>query len=105
MSAALENVAVFPVPGEERQGEQRKRDNDGLHKRRGIWHTRVKIDGRWRELSLSTRSYQQARKDRPQKVAAFEEQHVIASPSQTQRSTPKRRVAYPCRPTSAVSCR
>ena len=43
-----------------------RRDNDGLHKRRGIWHYKLKIAGRWKELSTQTRSYQEARKVRQQ---------------------------------------
>jgi len=74
VNTVLDNLAVFPVPAqEEPHEEQRKKDNDGLHKRRGIWHTRVKIDGRWKELSLGTRSYQEARRDRPKKVEEFEQ--------------------------------
>ena len=74
MSTALSNVAVFPVPAqEEPQEEQRKRDNDGSHKRRGIWHTRVKVDGRWKELSLGTRNYNEARKNRQSRIEEFEE--------------------------------
>src|SRR5262249_8918506 len=78
VSTALDNVAVFPVPAqEEPQEEQRKKDNDGLHKRRGIWHTRVKIDGKWRELSLETRNYKEARKNRPEKIQEFEERQKL----------------------------
>lgn len=39
-----------------------RRDNDGLHKRRGIWHYRLKIGSRWREVSARTRSYVEAKK-------------------------------------------
>src|SRR5262245_8026871 len=67
-------MRVFPAPIEEgSQGEQRKKDNDGLHKRRGIWHTRVKIDGKWREISLETRNYNEARKNRPKKIEELEQ--------------------------------
>jgi integrase len=45
-------------------------DNDGLHKRRGIWHYRLRIDGRWRELSTRTRNYQEARKVRQEVTEA-----------------------------------
>src|SRR5215813_4131711 len=73
VNTALDNVAVFPVRAqEEPQEEQRRKDNDGLHKRRGVWHTRVKIDGKWRELSLGTRNYNQARAERNLKVEEFE---------------------------------
>ena len=78
MSTALDNIAVFPVPIEEEpQEEQRKKDNDGLHKRRGIWHTRVKVDGRWKELSLGTRNYNEARKDRTKKIEEYEEKQKL----------------------------
>ena len=78
MSTALDNIAVFPAPAEqEPQEEQRKKDNDGLHKRRGIWHTRVKVDGRWKELSLGTRNYNEARKDRPKKIEEYEERQKL----------------------------
>jgi hypothetical protein len=31
-----------------------RRDNDGLHKRRGIWHYKLKVDGSWKEISTRT---------------------------------------------------
>jgi integrase len=37
------------------------RDNDGLHKRRGMWHYKLKIAGKWREYTAKTRNYQEAR--------------------------------------------
>ena len=37
------------------------RDRDGLHKRRGIWHYKLLIDGQWRERSTGTRDYREAR--------------------------------------------
>src|SRR5215831_12498890 len=78
VNTALDNVAVFPVRAqEEPQEEQRRKDNDGLHKRRGIWHTRVKIDGKWRELSLETRNYKEARKNRPAKIQEYEESQKL----------------------------
>lgn len=80
MSTALDNLAVFPVPVKEQpQEEQPKKDkdNDGLHKRRGIWHTRVKIAGRWKELSLGTKNYNEARKKRQDKVEEFEERQKL----------------------------
>ena len=42
----------------------RVRDRDGLHKRRGIWHYKLKIDGCWREISTRTRNYRDAKKVR-----------------------------------------
>jgi len=49
-------------------GPLKARDNDGLHKRRGIWHYKRRIGGRWREFSTRTSSYQEARKIRHQAV-------------------------------------
>jgi len=49
-------------------GTLKARDNDGLHKRRGIWHYKRRIGGRWREFSTRTSSYQEARKIRHQAV-------------------------------------
>jgi integrase len=80
VSTVLDNLAVFPLPiKEEPQEEQPKRDkdNDGLHKRRGIWHTRVKIAGKWKELSLGTRNYNEARRKRQEKVDEFEERQKL----------------------------
>src|SRR5579862_7528463 len=45
-------------------------DNDGLHKRRGVWYYRLRVDGVRRELSTRTRNYQEARKVRQQMVEA-----------------------------------
>src|SRR5215470_11232613 len=78
MSTVLDNITAFPVPAqEEHQEVQPKKDNDGLHKRRGIWHTRVKLDGKWREISLETRNYNEARKNRPAKIQEFEERQKL----------------------------
>jgi hypothetical protein len=40
------------------------RDNDGLHKRRGIWHYKMKVGRNRREVSARTRNYQEARRIR-----------------------------------------
>lgn len=45
-------------------------DNDGLHKRRGVWHFKLRVDGRRREFSTRTRNYQEARKIRQAMVEA-----------------------------------
>jgi integrase len=42
----------------------KRKDNDGLHKRRGIWHYKMKVAGRRKEISTRTTSYQEARKIR-----------------------------------------
>lgn len=44
--------------------------SDGLHKRRGIWHYRLRVDGRLRELSTRTTNYAEARKIRAAAVEA-----------------------------------
>src|ERR1035438_7840860 len=46
------------------------RDNDGLHKRRGVWHYRLRVDGRLRELSTRTTNYAEPRKIRAAAVEA-----------------------------------
>jgi integrase len=51
-------------PQDPKSSVKRQQDNDGLHKRRGIWHYRLRVDGRWMELSTRTRNYQEARKIR-----------------------------------------
>lgn len=43
-----------------------RRDNDGLHKRRGIWYYALTIRGRRRFFSTKTRNYQEARRARAQ---------------------------------------
>jgi integrase len=74
LSAAIDNVAVFPVPAEvESADDQRKKDNDGLHKRRGIWHYKIREGGRWKEISTGTRSYQEAKKVRHRKLQEIAE--------------------------------
>jgi integrase len=48
-------------------------DKDGLHKRRGIWHYKLKIAGKWRECSTKTTNYQKARKIRHDALEAQEQ--------------------------------
>lgn len=52
----------------EKATSERLRDRDGLHKRRGIWHYKLKIAGKWKEISTHTKSYQEARRLRQQAV-------------------------------------
>ena len=49
------------------------RDKDGLHKRRGIWHYKLKIAGKWKEVSTTKTNYQAARKIRQEALQAQEE--------------------------------
>lgn len=50
--------------------EKSHRDNDGLHKRRGIWYFTLNIDGERRFFSTKTRNWQEARKIRAEAVKA-----------------------------------
>lgn len=43
-----------------------RKDNDGLHRRRGLWHYKLKVAGKWKEYSTHTENYQKARKVRQQ---------------------------------------
>src|SRR5260370_32231102 len=49
------------------------RDKDGLHKRRGIWHYKLKVAGKWKEFSTKSTNYQKARKTRHDALQAQEE--------------------------------
>jgi integrase len=51
-------------------------DNDGLHKRRGVWYYRLRIDGRWKELSTHTRNYQEARRVRQEATELHTKGHL-----------------------------
>ena len=53
--------------------KRRAKDRDGLHKRRGIWHYRLKVDGRWKEYSTRTTSYEEARIEKAKAERAQEE--------------------------------
>ena len=65
-----ESVATLQVMTDR---PDRRRDNDGLHKRRGIWHFKLKVAGRWKEVSTRTSDYREARKTRHQALQAREE--------------------------------
>jgi integrase len=73
----LENIAVFPAPDQVQATEKPKKDNDGLHKRRGIWYFRAKVGGRVRDLSTKTRSYQAARKERQRRLQQLDEERAL----------------------------
>jgi integrase len=47
-----------------------RHDNDGLHKRRGIWHYKLKVGSRWPEFSAHTRNYGEAKKVRQEALKA-----------------------------------
>jgi integrase len=55
---------------EPKSPSKRQHDNDGLHKRRGVWHFRLRVDGRLHELSTRTTNYAEARKIRAAAVEA-----------------------------------
>ncbi len=63
-TSMLEGVA-------ERTGKSR--DNDGLHRRRGIWHYKIKVGGRWKEVSTRTSNYTDARTIRRRALQAQDE--------------------------------
>jgi integrase len=46
------------------------RDKDGLHKRRGIWHYKLKIGGKWKEVSTKKTNYREAGKVRQDALQA-----------------------------------
>ncbi|MGA7239695.1 MAG: tyrosine-type recombinase/integrase [Bryobacteraceae bacterium] len=46
---------------QEKRSSEPRRDNDGLHKRRGIWYYALTINGERRFFSTKTRNYQEAR--------------------------------------------
>ena len=52
---------------------RRAKDRDGLHKRRGIWHFRLKVDGRWKEYSTHSTNYEQAKAEKTKAERAQEE--------------------------------
>jgi len=57
--------------------EKRKKDSDGLHKRRGIWYFRAKVGGRVRDLSTRTANYQAARKERQRRLQQLAEERKL----------------------------
>ena|SRR5262245_60112974 len=73
----LENIALFPAPNQDEQQEKAKKDNDGLHKRRGIWYFRAKVGERVRDLSTKTRNYQAARKERQRRLQQLDEERRL----------------------------
>jgi len=58
------------------------RDKDGLHKRRGIWHYKLKIAGRWQEKSTHKKNYKEARKVLHQ---ALQDQEVGRLPTELEK--------------------
>jgi integrase len=68
-------TATESTPAKE---QAQRKDNDGLHKRRGIWHYKLKIGGKWKEFSTHATNYQEARKVR---VKAHHDQEQGKLPS------------------------
>jgi hypothetical protein len=48
-SVTSEAKAVKPQTQPNQQGQ--RKDNDGLHRRRGVWHYKLKVGGKWKEYS------------------------------------------------------
>ena len=61
----MEEAAKRPEPA-----SPKARDKDGLHKRRGIWHYKLKIAGKYKEFSTKKTNYAEARKVRQEAVQA-----------------------------------
>jgi integrase len=53
-----------------------RRDNDGLHKRRGIWYYSLAVLGRRRFFSTKTRNYTEARRKRADAIKAQQENRL-----------------------------
>jgi integrase len=66
----------MPKKQSDEPAELRGRDNDGLHKRRGIWYYSLEIAGKRRFFSTKTRSYQEARKVRANAIKAQQENRL-----------------------------
>ncbi|MGH9478503.1 MAG: hypothetical protein ACRD1A_04680 [Terriglobales bacterium] len=62
----------------EADGKAPARDNDGLHKRRGIWEFRLKLDGKWRAFSTGTTNINEARRFRASKAKELADGHAPA---------------------------
>jgi hypothetical protein len=54
----------------ERSEPPERRDNDGLHRRRGVWYYCLAVNGRRKFFSTKTRAYQAARKVRADAIKA-----------------------------------
>ncbi|MBV9762110.1 MAG: site-specific integrase [Acidobacteriaceae bacterium] len=64
------------TPTTETEKPTKVRDNDGLHKRRGIWYYSLEVGGRRRFFSTKTRNYQEARKVRAEAIKAHQEHRL-----------------------------
>lgn len=51
----------------------KSRDKDGVHKRRGVWHYKLKIGGKWKEVSTKTTKHKEAVNIRREALQAQEE--------------------------------
>src|SRR3954452_23583120 len=52
---------------------RRKKDRDGLYKRREYWHYELVIDGKKRSFTTGTKDYNEAKKKRARAVADLEQ--------------------------------
>lgn len=62
-----------PRPADPKPADAKPRDKDGLHRRRGIWHYRLKVNGKWREFTTGTSKYKLAVKERQRAIQAQDE--------------------------------
>src|SRR5579863_2996582 len=51
----------------------RKKDRDGLYKRRDYWHYELLVDGRKRSFTTGTKDYNEAKKIRAKAVCALQQ--------------------------------
>jgi integrase len=63
-------MTVAEIPRAGAAPPPKARDKDGLHKRRGIWHYKLKIGGRWKEISTKKTNYRDAGKIRQEALQA-----------------------------------
>src|SRR5690348_10427250 len=62
----IEGQPAEALPEQAKAQSPPRKDNDGLHKRRGIWHYKLRVGGKWKEYSTHKTNYQEARKVRQQ---------------------------------------
>jgi site-specific recombinase XerD len=63
-------------PREKKERAESRRDNDGLHRRRGVWYYTLNINGRRRFFSTKTENYQEARTKRSDAIQAQKENRL-----------------------------
>jgi integrase len=53
-----------------KQSKRMVKDTDGIHRRGPVWYYKLKINGKWKEISAHTKSYQEARAKRQEALEA-----------------------------------